>query len=58
MIKLTLTESQTNLVWLALRQAERNALDNEAIKTVDQLVMIRLELEHLQELAFVERLDS
>ena len=58
MIKLTVTESQANLVWLALRQAERNALDNEAIKTVDQLVMIRLELEHLQELAFVERLDS
>ena len=46
MIKLTLTDSQANLVWLALKQAEENALDNQAIKTVDQLVMIRLDLEY------------
>ena len=58
MIKLTLTDEQASYVWLALKQAERNALDNEMIKTVDQLTMIRLDLEHLQELAFVERLDA
>ena len=46
MINLTLTNSQANLVWLALKQAEQNALDNQAIKTVDQLVMIRLDLEY------------
>jgi len=46
MINLTLTDDQATLVWLALKQAENNALDNESIKTLDQLVMIRLELEY------------
>ena len=46
MIKLQLTKKQTQLVWVAIRQAEETAYFNEAVKVGDDLNFIRRELEY------------
>ena len=49
MTELKLTRTQSNLVWLALKQAEQNAYDNERADIGDALNLIRRELEYKQD---------
>lgn len=51
MIDLTLTKAQSNLVWLALRQAEENAYLNGKPEIGDALNLIRRELEYSKDTA-------
>ena len=49
MIELKLTRTQSNLVWLALKQAEENAYLNQRADIGDALNFIRRELEYKQD---------